>query len=65
MEATRPVHLILLNLITLIILGQEFKLRSSVFSNLLSLPASSSQIFSTPCSQIPTACVLPLMSEAK
>jgi hypothetical protein len=37
----------------------------AVFSNLLSLHLSLVQVFSTPCSQTPSVCVPPLISEAK
>jgi hypothetical protein len=37
----------------------------AVFTNLLSLHLSLVQIFSAPCSQTPSVCVPPLMSETK
>jgi hypothetical protein len=66
MCATCPIHLILLDLIILIIFGEDTiyeALHYAVFCNLLSLHLSSVQIFSSPCSQTPSVCVPPLMSE--
>jgi hypothetical protein len=62
-------HLILLDLIILIILGEEYKSRSyryAVFSILPSLHPSSVQISSSaPCSQTPSVYVPPLISVTK
>jgi hypothetical protein len=62
-------HLFLLNLIILIKLGEEYKSGSSSLCNFVYPPVTSSasvQISSSaPCSQTPSACVTPLMSETK
>jgi hypothetical protein len=65
-HATCPTHLILLNFIILIILGEECNAapRYAVFSTLPSLHPSSVQIFSlAACSQTPSVYVPPLMSD--
>jgi hypothetical protein len=63
-RATWAAHLILLGLIILIILGEEYKSRSSSLCSFLH--SSSIQISSSaPCSQTLSVCVPPLMPETK
>jgi hypothetical protein len=60
-----PGHPILLDVIFLIILDEEYKLRRfslAAFSNFLSLHLSAGEIFSSvPFTQTPSVCVHPLM----
>jgi hypothetical protein len=69
MHATYPNHLMFLEYIVLIIVGEENKLQSTSlcsFSTYLSLLPSQIQIFSSaPCSQTPSLCVFPLMCGTK
>jgi hypothetical protein len=65
MRATCPAHLILLDLICLTISGYEYKL-CATFSILPLHHTTEVQIFpSAPCSQPPSVCALPLMSQTK
>jgi len=65
MRAVCLTHLILFDLITLIIFGDE-ALHYAVFSILLPLPSSWVQIFSSaPCPLTPSIYVLSLLREAK
>jgi hypothetical protein len=65
MRATFHTNLFLLDLIILIMLDEEYKLRIhhyAGFSNLMLLQLSLIEIFSTAlCSQMPSVCVLPLI----
>jgi hypothetical protein len=69
MCATRPVYLILMNLITLTTFVEVYTLRSSSLCSLLQPPSTSSllvPIFSSPpCFQTPSIYIFPLVRETK
>jgi hypothetical protein len=66
---TYPAQLILLDLIILIMFGEEYSYEAplyAVFSNLPSVHLSSDQIFSSaPCCQTPSVYLPPLMSDTR
>jgi hypothetical protein len=69
MHATCPAHFILRDFIVITILGEEYKLRSYSSSNFLEPPIILSSLVqvesSAACSQRPSVCVPPLVSETK
>jgi hypothetical protein len=66
-HARCPAHPFVLDLIILIVLGEEYELRRSSLCSFLQPPVSlfSVQIFSRPCSETPSVYVPPLISEIK
>jgi hypothetical protein len=63
MRSTCPAHHIRLDLIILIMLGEKYKLRSSLVRSFIDPPTISVQIyFLAPCSQITEVSILPLIN---